>query len=83
MIDPALEPPRLLVSEKYRVRERYHTATYHKVSRFTPGRGVGRATISVHPFEITAIYTTIHVVSVRLSSPVSLVKMFSAWVTAA
>jgi hypothetical protein len=39
MIDPTLEVPCHLVSEKYRVRGWYHATTYHKVSRFAPGRG--------------------------------------------
>ena len=41
MIDPTLEPPCRLASEKYRVRRFCPAATYHKNSRFAPGRGVG------------------------------------------
>jgi hypothetical protein len=47
MIDSALESPcRLnLVTDKYRVRGWYPAATYHKNSRFAPGRGAGWPTI--------------------------------------
>ena len=45
MIDPALEPPCRIVSEKYRVRGWITAATYHKVSRFAPGQGPGCPTI--------------------------------------
>jgi hypothetical protein len=47
MIEPALEPPCRLVSEKYRVRGRYPAATYHKNLRFTPGRGAGCPTSTI------------------------------------
>jgi hypothetical protein len=47
MIDPALEPSCRLVSEKYKVRGWIPAATYHKVSRFAPGRGAGCPTIVV------------------------------------
>ena len=45
--DPALEAPCRLVSEKYRVRGCAPVATYHKNSRFAPGRGAGWPTIYV------------------------------------
>ena len=47
MIDPALEPPCRLVSEKYRVRGWTPAATYHKVSRFAPGRGASWTKFSI------------------------------------
>ena len=65
MIDPALEAPCRLVSEKYRVRGCISAATYHKVSRFAPGRGPGWPTIGVHtPYlniltKFTRMYTTV------------------------
>ena len=84
MIDPALEAPCRLVSEKYRVRGCITAATYHKVSRFAPGRGPGWPTIGVHTrtstyllnLPVLQLYVPVLVragtavlLSVRLSTP--------------
>ena len=49
MIDPTLQPPCRLVSEKYRVRGWNAATTYHKVPRFAPGRGAGWPTSTSIP----------------------------------